>query len=678
MSHLSSGDSISLVRGIGTIIKEKLDRLGISTVGDLLRHFPSRYLDFTKQVNINEIQKDTSVSFLATIDNVKTFYSKNNKLITSATAQDNTGKISLTWFNNLFIKRTIIEGELYSIAGTPSFFGPHITLISPVIELGNSFSLNTQGLVPVYPQTAGITSRWLRKKIFELLDQTKTDDPLEKDLLQRNGLITYNAAIHQIHFPKSAHERWQADKRLSFNEHLRINLKNRLELLKLGKSISIKPNKNVDRQTKAKLPWTLTVDQQKTVSKIYSDLQKNEFTHRLIQGETGSGKTATLVFAANQSLYHGLSCAILAPTEVLATQHFQTFQKYSLFPKQISLITSSSVILARQSASGGNAGRWSPKGEIYKNSPTLFIGTHALFSRLSSEISPPLAFVAVDEQHKFGVAQRDLLLQRSPVPHLLNLSATPIPRTVALGLLGDISTSNIRHQPMNRLPTKTFVISPTKFKDSPGWLIKELEAGNQIFVVCPNITTQSGTVSSVENMAKIYRQMIPSQFPLWSIHGRLDSVTQKSIIDRFKATRSSLLVATSLIEVGIDIPKANIMIIHSAERFGLAQLHQLRGRVGRGEGQGYCFLVPTTEDGVEIERLQLLKKYHSGMILAKKDLRLRGAGEVFGFKQHGALPTRLGYFWSKNLFTKAKTEARVLVKQNPILAASVASQLITW
>jgi ATP-dependent DNA helicase RecG len=286
--------------------------------------------------------------------------------------------------------------------------------------------------------------------------------------------------------------------------------------------------------------------------------------------------------------------------------------------------------------------------------------------------------VAVDEQHKFGVAQRDFLLQRSPVPHLLNLSATPIPRTVALGLLGDINISTIKHKPTNRLPTKTYVISPTKFKDSPSWLIKELESGNQIFIVCPNITTHTGSVSSVEDTAKIYRKMIPAKFPLWSIHGKLDSAEQRKIIDQFKVTRGSLLVATSLIEVGIDIPEANIMIIHSAERFGLAQLHQLRGRVGRGEGQGYCFLVPSTEDDVEIERLQLLKKYDSGMTLAKKDLRLRGAGEVFGFKQHGALPTRLKYFWSKKLFTKAKAEARTLVEKDATLAASVATRLITW
>lgn len=656
---LLPNDSLTSLKGIGPATQEKLVRLEIVTIGDLLQHYPNHFLDFTHQTVIKDLKNNQTASFLATITGLKTFFSHNKKLITTATATDSTGQISLTWFNNPFIKRVITEGELYSLAGKTSFFGSHLTLISPMIELGNSFSLNTKGLVPVYPQTAGITSKWFRKKIFELLSLTALTDPLDEPFLSHLSLLTLSEAAHQIHFPKTKQEGWQADKRLSFNEHLRINIDNRLELLKLGKSISVKLDRQIDTLTQQKLPWKLTPDQQKTVVKIYSDLGKNEFSHRLIQGETGSGKTATLIFAANQSLSQGFSCAILAPTEVLATQHFETFKRYCLYPDQVALITATSKTASF-------------------NQPTLFIGTHALFSRLSPEITPALAFVAVDEQHKFGVVQRNLLLQRSPVPHLLNLSATPIPRTVALGLLGDISTSTIKHQPQNRLPTKTFVVSPTKFKDSPAWLIKELEAGNQIFVVCPNIDSQTGAVSAVTSVAKSYRSLIPAKFPLWSLHGRLNSIEQRSIIDHFKETRGSLLVATSLIEVGLDIPEANIMIIHSAERFGLAQLHQLRGRVGRGEGQGYCFLVPSTEDGVEIERLKLLKKYQSGMILAKKDLRLRGAGEIFGSKQHGTLPTRLKYFWSKKLFLKAKTEAHDLIKKDPTQSALIARRLITW
>lgn len=658
-------DSLTSQKGIGPATKEKLDRLEIVTIGDLLQHYPNHFLDFTHQTVIKDLKNSQTTSFLATVTGLKTFFSHNKKLITTATATDSTGQISLTWFNNPFIKRVITEGELYSLAGKISFFGSHLTLISPMIEQGNSFSLNTRGFVPVYPQTAGITSKWFRKKIFELLSLTTLTDPLDESLLSRLGLLTLSEAAHQIHFPKTKQERWQADKRLSFNEHLRINIANRLELLKLGKSISIKLDQQIDTLTQQKFPWKLTPDQQKTVNKIYSDLGKNEFTHRLIQGETGSGKTATLIFAANQSLSQGFSCAILAPTEVLAAQHFETFKRFCLYPDQVALVTATSKTFSF-------------------NQPTLFVGTHALFGRLSPEITPPLAFVAVDEQHKFGVAQRNLLLQRSPVPHLLNLSATPIPRTVALGLLGDISTSTVNHKPQNRLPTKTFVVSPTKFKDSPAWLIKELEAGNQIFVVCPNISEHPvgagliPPVSSVDSLFKLYRRKIPEKFPLWSLHGRINSLEQKSIIDHFKKTRGSLLVATSLIEVGLDIPEANIMIIHSAERFGLAQLHQLRGRVGRGEGQGYCFLVPSTEDGVEIERLKLLKKYQSGMILAKKDLRLRGAGEIFGFKQHGTLPTRLKYFWSKKLFLKAKAEAHNLIKKDPTQSGLIARRLIIW
>lgn len=663
-STYAPSDFLTQVKGVGPATQAKLDRLDIITISDLLKHFPTRYLDFTRQVKIKDLQKDQTASFLATLTGLKSFYSKNKKLITTATAQDETGKISLTWFNNPYIKKIIVEGEQYSLAGKPSFFGPHLTLISPVFEPGNSFSLNTQGLVPVYPQTAGLTSKWLRQKINELLNQLTLLDPLDQTLLSRNNLVNLTTAVSGIHFPQNKTERFKADRRLAFNEHLRIGITNRLELLRLGPSIGLKIDPAVDDLTTHKLPWKLTPDQQAAVDKIYADLRKTEFSHRLIQGETGSGKTATLIYAANQCLAAGYSCAILAPTEVLANQHFETFSQYCLFPHQVSLITASTVIPAH--------------GNSLSEKPTLFIGTHALFSHLNENLQPPLAFVAVDEQHKFGVVQRDLLLKRSPVPHLFNLSATPIPRTVALGLLGEIKTSTIKNKPRNRLPTKTFVISPKKFKDSPAWLIKELTAGNQIFVVCPHINSSTGAISTVTNIAQSYRKLIPPEFPLWTLHGRLKPAEQKTIIDHFKATRGSLLVATSLIEVGIDIPEANIMIIHSAERFGLAQLHQLRGRVGRGEGQGYCFLVPSLEDDVEIDRLKLMSRYHSGMTLAKKDLRLRGAGEIFGSKQHGTLPTELRYFWSRKLFLQAKAEARRLVDLAPAKAALIARRLITW
>lgn len=658
MNHYGSGDSITAVKGIGPAIAEKLARLDIRCVGDLLRHFPRTYLDFSKQVKIRDLKDKVPGSFLASISLPKTFFTRGGKLMTQAIAQDQTGKITLTWFNNPYIKRLIKEGSLYSIAGKPSFFGRGLTIVSPMIEEGDSFSLNTKGLVPVYPQTEGITSRFLRKKIHELLEETDLPDPLDSGLLGDIGLLPLHEAVYRIHFPAESGERWMADKRLSYNEHLRINLQNALERNKLGRSIRVHIDPRVDTETVSKLPFTLTKGQERAVRRIEKDLGSEEYTHRLIQGETGSGKTAPLIFAANQCLSSGQNAALMAPTEILATQHFATFQKYLLSPDKIKLITSNT------------------KTEINPAEPILYIGTHALLTQLPKSLA--LAFVAIDEQHKFGVAQREILMKRSPLPHLFNLSATPIPRTVALGLLGDIEISNLTHKPDNRLPVKTFVVSPSKFKDGPNWLITQLENGNQIFVVCPNISEHMENVSSVEKQARFYRCLLPTRFPVLTIHGQMSREAQQTTLQQFKDTSSGVLVATSLIEVGIDIPSANIMIIHSAERFGLAQLHQLRGRVGRGKDQGYCFLVPSTDDEVETERLQLLQKFHTGLSLAQKDLRLRGAGEIFGIRQHGALQTRLKYFWSKKLFLSAKANARKLIRENPAKAAEIARNLSSW
>jgi ATP-dependent DNA helicase RecG len=655
--HLS--DSISSVKGVGPATSEKLTHLGIETIRDLLRHFPTRFMDFTMPVPVRELKIGETQTFTAAIGKPNTFYTGTGKLLTQAVATDKSGKITLSWFNNPYIKRLITPDSTYTIAGKVTFWGKGKTIISPIIESGDSPSLNTRGLVPIYPQTAGITSKMLRTKINSLLHETEIVDPITSATLQEIDLINLTEAYQNIHFPATKDLRWQADKRLSFNEHLLINIKNQLELQSLGDSVALKIDSSVTQNTALKLPFKLTPDQEKTVTAIYKDLKFRSFTHRLIQGDTGSGKTATLIFAADQCLVQNKSCAIMAPTEILATQHYQTFITNCLSPQKVQLITSNSV------------------DKINTQKPMIYIGTHALITQIPKKLKYPLAFLAIDEQHKFGVAQRDELLQRTPIPHLFNLSATPIPRTVALGLLGDIEISNIRHKPLNRLPTKTFVTTPTHFKKSPDWLNEKLSEGNQIFVVCPNITEHDVNIASVEKIAAMYRKIIPSEYPVLTIHGKMKSVEQNQILTAFKASGRGVLVATSLIEVGIDIPQANIMIIHSAERFGLASLHQLRGRVGRGEGQGYCFLVPSTDDEAETERLQLLQKFHSGLILAQKDLRLRGAGEVFGSKQHGVLPTRLKYFWSKKLFLEAKKRAKDLIHKNPQFAEEIARRLTT-
>ncbi len=650
--QLGFDSPITSLKGIGDSSALKLTRLNIFTVGDLIRFLPSRYLDFTKQLTINQLKEKETSSFLATISNLKSFYTRSGKLITQAIARDSTSEISLNWFNNPYIKKIITEDTQYTIAGTPTFFGPKLTLISPTLEAGNSFSLNTKGLVPVYPLTKGITSRWLRQKIYSILNLIAIIDPLENQ-----NLLALQKAYFQIHFPENKKQKLVSDKRLSFNQHLSINLNNLLKINNLGPSPQIQIIPQVHQDSLSKLPFTLTEGQQKTIHHLYQDLASPHYSHRLIQGDTGSGKTATILLAANQCLANNFSCALVAPTQILATQHWQTFKKYLLDPQKVCLVL------------GGSTEK------LPINNPQVYIGTHALITKLPSQLKHPLAFLAIDEQHKFGVKQRELLQTRTPIPHFINLSATPIPRTIALGLLGDIKLSNLKYPPQNRLPIKTYVTSSSYFKKSTSWLTKQLSLKNQIFVVCPNIYDQKTATNSVEKITQHYIDILPPKTPVFSLHGQLNNSLQQQIIEKFKQTPGSVLVSTSLIEVGIDIPSASIMIIHSAERFGLAQLHQLRGRVGRGQTQSYCFLVPSTDDQVEKERLQLLQKYNSGLTLAKKDLILRGAGEVFGEKQHGTLQTRLTYFWSKKSFLQAKKLAKKLIQEKISLAETIASRL---
>ncbi len=652
-------DLITTVKGVGPATAEKLSRLKIITVRDLLYHFPSRYNDFSHKTTISNLKVGQAQVFLATLNNCRSFFSHSGKLLTEATVSDKTGKTTLIWFNSPYLKNSLRPKETYTIAGKVSAWNGKVALVAPLIEPSTQNSVNTTGLVPTFPQTEGLTSKFLRHLIHTILESTKINDPLSPEILEPLRLMSQSTALHSIHFPADQLSQCQADKRLAFNEHLRISIENQVEQAGRGPSIALTAQPKIEQKTLKKIPFVLTSDQTKTIKAIYRDLSQTNPTHRLIQGDTGSGKTVTLIFAANQCLSQGLSCAIMAPTEILANQHYRTFCSLGLFPQQTHLITGHRSV------------------DLVLDKPAIYIGTHALITQLPAELKHPLAFLAIDEQHKFGVKQRDELLNRQPVPHLFNLSATPIPRTVALGLLGEIKISNISHRPQNRLATKTFVITPSHFQKSPAWLTEKLDSGNHIFVVCPNISEHTTDVASVEKMSQKYRKIIPPQFPIHTIHGKMKPAEQEKTLNLFQSAPSGVLIATSLIEVGIDISTANVIIIHSAERFGLAALHQLRGRVGRGEGQGYCFLVPSRDDEVEVERLKLLQKYHSGLVLAQKDLRLRGAGEVFGLKQHGSLPTRLKYFWSKKLFLLAKNLAGSLIKKDSAKALQIAAKLST-
>lgn len=628
------------IKGVGDSTLKLLNKLGVYDVIDLIDHLPNRYLDFTHKRKISEIKNDDTVAFYAICRKVGTFASKSGKIITNCQFVDETGSINVYWFNNFYIKNKLREGERYTVAGKTGLWGEKVCLVSPVIEEGEG-SVNTSGFVPIYPQTDGLNSKKIRKIVGEFLSSNHLPDFIPSNNLLDLKMPELNFAYQNIHFPTEKSYINLSDKRLSFNQHLKINLLNKIESKNTTPSPAIKINQSIHKSLLSRLPFKLTEDQGKTIKNIYKDLTCKNFTHRLIQGETGSGKTITMVFAAVQAIKAGYSCAIMAPTEILASQHFNTFTQYSDETVFVSSTHRLNDIPIR---------------------PKIYIGTHSLITSLPNDINPPLLFVAVDEQHKFGVTQRESLTRRSHTPHLINLSATPIPRTAALGILGDIKISNIKSPPSNRKTTKTEIVTPSRFRNSEKWISEQLLKNEKIFVVCPNIESSSNEISTVLQLTKEYRKKYSKYCEISEVHGKMTTDQQKKEIEKFKNSKNGLLISTSIIEVGIDIPEVNIMIVHSAERFGLAQLHQLRGRVGRGGGQGICILVTTTDDQEETERLQLLKKYHLGLVLAKKDLKIRGAGDLIGGKQHGHLNTKLKYFWSKNSYKNAKKYINSLSK----------------
>jgi ATP-dependent DNA helicase RecG len=636
--YLDFSEPVSLLSGVGPSNKERLAKLNIFTLKDLLYHFPSRFIDFSKNVPLNELKIKKPSSFVAKIEKPTFFYSKKGKHITLAKATNPTGQINLVWFNSPYLRSIIKPSITYIVAGTPSFYTNKLAIFAPQVEIFNKKNtLHTQGLVPIYPLTKGISSKWIRTRVHDLLKKTVIPEDLPQKKLKDLNLPTNQQAFCDIHLPTKAKDQDLADKRISFNEHLKINLQNLKQQEKSPPSIKL----NIDQKTHLKglknLPFKLTLGQRKALKDCYKDLNSTTPNRRLIHGDTGSGKTAVLILLANQCIKQNLSFAILAPTKILAKQHQRTFKELTLYPNKVNLITSETK-------------------NITTDRPQIYIGTHALISNLPLHLKHPLAVLAVDEQHKFGVKQRQFLEKRVPSPHIINLSATPIPRTVALSLFGEIKISTIKDKPRNRKPVKTWIMDKQRLQKGKQWLSDQLEKENKVFVVCPNIKS-SKMAASVEDVLPIYKKDFPNN-PIWSLHGQTPAKQKDSIIKQFINSKNGLLVATPLIEVGIDIPQANIIVIHSAERFGLAQLHQLRGRVGRGHQQGYCLVIPSSTEQLELDRLDLLARYSSGLHLAKLDLKLRGAGNMFGQKQHGHIPVRLKYFWNKELFQQAKSLAK--------------------
>lgn len=632
-------DSVSTLPFVGPNYERKLEKLGILTISDLLHHIPHRYLDFSKITNISDIKVGETVTAIGQITSIRNQNTKSGRLMQIGQISDETGKISIAWFSQPFLTRMLfpgvkiaVSGEVSWFAGKPAFFSPQYEKIEE-----NHETVHTGKIVGVYPETAGLSSKWLKARIKYALDRIEIIDFLNKDTIKSKGLITFSDAIKKVHFPKSLEEAEKAKDRLAFNEFfdLLTTARERKNKLIKKKGLSLKfESKQIDKFINS-LSFKLTDSQIKTSKEILLDLEQKVPMNRLLQGDVGSGKTVVSAIASFATFLSGYQTVLMAPTQILANQHYETLKSmFKDFKIRISLVTGSVV-----------------KEEV--GISDIIVGTQALLNKTFERVG----LLIIDEQHKFGVKQVNFLQKINP--HILTMTATPIPRTIAQTLFSDMELSIIDELPQNRQKIKTWLVPNDKRDGAYDWIKKQIKANHsQAFVICPLVEeSEAETLKSVKSVKKEYENL-QKVFPNLSIgllHGKLKEKEKNEILLKFKNGETNILLSTPVVEVGIDIPNATIMLIEGADRFGLAQLHQLRGRVGRGQKESYCLLFTENDSEKAINRLTALTKTSSGFELAELDLKLRGAGDVLGTKQSGFGNLKIAD-WSQTEIIKLASE----------------------
>ena len=660
----------------------RLAKMGLTTVRDLLYHFPFRYEDFATIYPIAELTTDTNATVVGTVTDIAVKRLRGRKLsITTATLTDDTGSVSAIWFNQSFIATSTRIGQTYRISGKVAWTeqnGMHFS--APAIERAQRDPTSTGRLVPIYPETAGITSKWLRWQIHMILAQgdLAIPDPLPDDMRTRLHLPTRAHALKLMHYPRTETDYHLAHKRFMFEEMLLLQLL----ILRLRSRIAdqhapvIARDDALIKKFLATLPFTPTDAQRKSAFAILTDMAKPVPMHRLLNGDVGAGKTLVALIAALAVASSGKQVAILAPTEVLAQQHFTTFlQLLAPFDIAVALVTSAYKIHGTHPALTHTTTRDVLHAKIRDGAIRIAIGTHALLQE--DVVFRDLALIVVDEQHRFGVAQRAALTQKNltapdatpdTIPHLLTMTATPIPRTFALALFGDLHVSVLDEKPGNRKDIITRIIPPSAQAEAYTHLAREIDAGRQAYVILP-LVEESDALKNVKAAKQEYERLATEVFPTYTLglmHGRLKPKEKEKLMNDFAANRIHILVSTSVVEVGVDVPNATIMIIENAERFGLSQLHQFRGRIGRGQHQSYCFLFSLH---LRSPRLHALVKHTDGFALAEIDLQLRGPGEFLGTRQSGIPDGAMKNITNTKLITLTRDEAKAVLTDDPHLTA---------
>lgn len=667
---------ISKLHRVGKALETRLALLGIYTLEDLLFYYPFRYEDYSQVVPIEELEEGTHVTVRVKIEQIATKRSpRKHMLLTEAVLSDESSRMHVVWFNQPFIGKILKAGETIYLSGVVKHDMLGVTMQSPSYEKVSENTSNTARIVPIYSVTSGITQKQMRFLLTQVLPFAKDiQDWIPEDILQKAKLEPLEQSLRAIHFPSSTEDLKKAEYRLKFDELFILQLRSEMirQELKIFKAPKLIFQDASIKEFVAGLPFELTKDQKIAAWEILQDSERVEPMNRLLEGDVGSGKTVVAAMAMYNAILNGQQAVIMAPTEILASQHYETLQKiFENYDVKIALLSRTQFQVLNYAFT--TKAKKSQKEEVIEKikdgTVQIIIGTHAL---LSENVKfKKLGLVVVDEQHRFGVEQRKTIRdksgQKNITPHFLSMTATPIPRSFALTLYGDLDLSIIKTKPSGRKPILTRLVEPKNRQKAYDFIRAQVAQGRQVFVICPLITESTKDEKQIESLdekktvLKEYEKLSQEIFPKLRVdflHGKLKGNEKDEKMKKFAAGETDILVSTSVVEVGVNIPNASVMMIEDAELFGLAQLHQFRGRVGRSIHQSYCFLLTDSSSQSAMDRLRFFEKTLDGFELSEYDLQTRGPGEVYGTSQSGMMNLRLASLQDSDIIRLARDLAR--------------------
>ena len=645
--------SLRELKGVGEKTEKLFEKIGVRSMEDLLRYYPRNYEEFKDPIKISKVQENEVCAVEGTVISGVYVNRVRTLQIVSTSVSDDSGKLSLVWFNVPYMRSTLRKDSRFVFRGRVVRKNGKLQMEHPELFTPAAYSEILHSLQPVYSLTAGLSNKTVSKLVRQVLEtQTLQTEFLSEDIRERYQLADANFAVAAVHFPKDMQELLTARKRLVFDEFLLFILAVRLLKEKSEEAKNTFPMKPVwtTEEIMERLPYTLTSAQINVWREIERDLSGHALMSRLVQGDVGSGKTILAFLAMVMTAENGYQAALMVPTEVLARQHYEAFirlmEEQTLSFCHPVLLTGSSTIKEKRQI----------YEKIASGEANIIIGTHALIQEKVQYHA--LALVVTDEQHRFGVKQREALTTRGNAPHILVMSATPIPRTLAIIVYGDLDISILDELPARRLPIKNCVVDTSFRPKAYAFIEHQVEQGRQAYIICPMVEESEGLdAENVQDYTKMLQNTLPPSIRVQMLHGKMKAAEKNHIMEAFAAGEIQVLVSTTVVEVGVNVPNATVMMVENAERFGLAQLHQLRGRVGRGEHQSYCIFMQGNAVEETAKRLEILGKSNDGFYIAEEDLKLRGPGDLFGIRQSGLMEFHIGDIYNDADILKIASEA---------------------